>query len=82
MPPFFAVSFPPIISNVLFPSSESPDMLWYRITFQVVSFWLRSAIFPVSVESKRRSEFSPSIQTASEPFAFRSALCTPISAVE
>lgn len=55
------------ISKVLFPASESPDMLWYKITFQVQSFCSSSLMFPVRSVSNRRSEFKPSMQTASEP---------------
>ena len=42
-----ALRLPPVMLKVLFPISESPDMLWYKITFQVQSFWERSCILPV-----------------------------------
>ena len=56
-------------------------MLWYKITFQVQSFWLLSAMLPVRSQSNRRMVFSPSMQIASEPLAVNSASFTVMSAV-
>ena len=67
--------------KVPLPTSESPDMLWYRMTVQVLSFWERSAMLPLSWQSVRLTLFRPSRQRASEPVAVSCALEIVISAV-
>ena len=55
--------------NVPLPTSESPDMLWYRMTVQVLSFCSRSGRLPDRVQFVSATLFLPSRHSASEPVA-------------